>query len=170
MAIPKFLQNVAGQITESVAGILSSAGAADSGKIPALDGSGRLDTSFMPVGIGADTQAILTSEALAAGDLVNIWNNAGTANARKADGTTAGKEAHGFVLASAASATVATVYFEGNNTAVSGRTTGKQFLATTAGTTTITAPNSTGNVVQVVGFCTSPTNLNFQSGTPITLA
>ena len=49
-------------------------------------------------GGGADTGTVTTSEALAAGDLVNIWNSSG-AKARKADATTAGKEAHGFVLA-----------------------------------------------------------------------
>ena len=37
---------------------LDFAGAGDAGKIPAVDSSGRLDTSFMPTGIGADTAAI----------------------------------------------------------------------------------------------------------------
>lgn len=148
----------------------TSAGAGDSGKLPALDGSGRLDTSFMPVGIGADTAAIATSETLAAGDLVNIWNNGGTANVRKADATTSGKEAMGFVLSAFTHPTTATVYFEGSNTAVSGRTPGVQFLSTTAGSTTTTAPSSSGNVVQRVGVATSATNINFQWNSPIVLA
>lgn len=148
----------------------TSAGAGDSGKLPALDGSGRLDTSFMPVGIGADTAAIATSETLAAGDLVNIWNNGGTANVRKADATTSGKEAMGFVLSAFTHPTTATVYFEGSNTAVSGRTPGVQFLSTTAGSTTTTAPSSSGNVVQRVGVATSATNINFQWNDPIVLA
>jgi hypothetical protein len=136
----------------------SSAGAGDSGKLPALDGAGKLDTSFMPTGIGADT------------DLVNIYNATGTATARKADATTAGKEAHGFVLAATTSPAAATVYFEGSNTGVSGLTPGVQFLAITAGTVTTTAPSATGNVVQRVGFATSATSLNFQSGVPLVLA
>ena len=148
----------------------TSAGAGDSGKLPALDGSGRLDTSFMPVGIGADIAAIATSETLAAGDLVNIWNNGGTANVRKADATTSGKEAMGFVLSAFTHPTTATVYFEGSNTAVSGRTPGVQFLSTTAGSTTTTAPSSSGNVVQRVGVATSATNINFQWNDPIVLA
>ena len=148
----------------------TSAGAEDSGKLPALDAAGRLDTSFMPTGIGADTSSIVSSENLAAGDLVNIWNNTGTANVRKADATTAGKEAHGFVLSAVTSPAAATVYFEGSNTGVTGLTPGPQFLATTAGLCTATAPSAAGNVVQRVGFATSATNVNFQSQTPVVLA
>jgi len=148
----------------------SSAGAGDSGKLPALDAAGKLDTSFMPTGIGADTASVIASEALSAGDLVNIWDNASVFSVRKADATTAGKEAHGFVLAVFTHPTTATVYFEGTNTAVTGKTPGKQFLATTAGTTTTTAPSGSGNVVQIVGFATSATAINFQSTPPIVLA
>ena len=148
----------------------TSAGAEDSGKLPALDAAGRLDTSFMPTGIGADTSSIVSSENLAAGDLVNIWNNTGTANVRKADATVAGKEAHGFVLSAVTAPAAATVYFEGSNTGVTGLTPGPQFLATTAGLCTAAAPAASGNVVQRVGFATSATNVNFQSQTPVVLA
>lgn len=174
----------------------TSAGAGDSGKIPALnasgilddtiinasvtssankiaklDASGKLDVTVMPTGIGADTASIVASEALAAGDLVNIWNNGGTANVRKADASVAGKEAMGFVLTAFASAATATVYFEGTNTQVTGQTPGRAYLsATTAGKSTATAPSAAGQVVQVVGYCTSATALNFQSELPITLA
>ncbi len=44
----------------------SSAGAADANKIAQLDASGRLDPTVLPVGIGADTGLITTSEALVA--------------------------------------------------------------------------------------------------------
>lgn len=169
MPASKFLTNVAGQITE-VAATVTSAGAGDDGKIVALDAAGRLDSSVMPVGIGADTQSITTSEALAAGDLVNVWNSSG-AKVRKADASVAGKEAHGFVLSAFSSGAAATVYFEGTNTQVTGLTPGRQFLsATTPGQATATAPSGTGQVVQRVGFATAAAALNFQSGTPITLA
>ena len=148
----------------------TSAGAEDSGKLPALDAAGRLDTSFMPTGIGADTSSIVSSENLAAGDLVNIWNNTGTANVRKADATVAGKEAHGFVLSAVTSPAAATVYFEGSNTGVTGLTPGPQFLSTTAGLCTATAPSAAGNVVQRVGLATSATSINFEAGTPVVLA
>lgn len=169
MAGAKYLRNNAGTITELAAND-TSAGVADASKIVALDATGRISTTMMPVGVAADTASVVASEALSAGDLVNIFNNAGTANVRKADATTAGKEAHGFVLAAVAAAASATVYFESSNTAVTGRTPGVQYLATTAGSTTTTAPSAAGNVVQIVGFATSATVINFQSGTPIVLA
>lgn len=174
----------------------TSAGAGDAGKIPALnasgilddtivnatvtssaskivklDASGKLDVTVMPTGIGADTASIVASEALAAGDLVNIWSNAGTANVRKADASTAGKEAHGFVLAAVSASASATVYFEGTNTQCTGLTPGVQFLSgATAGKTVATAPTGTGKVVQRVGFAVSATALNFDGGDPIVLA
>lgn len=150
-------------------GKASSAGAGDSGKLVALDAAGRIDTTMMPVGIAADTAAITTSEALAAGDFVNIFNSSG-AKVRKADATTAGKEAHGFVLASVGSGATATVYFEGSNTGVSGATPGPVFLSTTAGVSSSTAPSGSGNVVQRIGFATSATSINFQSQPPVVLA
>jgi hypothetical protein len=93
MAGNKYIAMIAGLLTE-VAASQTSAGAGDAGKIPALDAAGKLDTTFMPTGVGADTASITTSEALAAGDLVNIHNSTG-AKARKADASVSGKEAHG---------------------------------------------------------------------------
>ncbi len=168
MAAKKFLRFVGNAITE-VFGVQTSAGAANAGDIPALDDSGRLDQSMMPVGIGADTAVIATSEALAAGDFVNVWNSTG-AKARKADATVAGKEAHGFVLAAVSSGANATVYFEGTNTQVSGQTPGPVFLQTTAGTAGATAPSAAGNVVQRLGVAISATSVNFEGGAAVVLA
>jgi hypothetical protein len=169
MAGDKYLYNNAGAVTEKVA-VQTSAGAGNAGNIPALNAAGVLDTSFMPTGVAADTQAIVASEALAAGNLVNIWSNAGVFNVRKADATVAGKEAHGFVLASVSSAATATVYFVGNDTGVTGLSPGVQFLSTTAGTSSSSAPSGSGNVVQRVGVATAATVLNFVPQPPITLA
>lgn len=168
MAGNRYIAMVAGQLTEIVTP-QTSAGAGDAGKIPALDSTGRIDNSMMPVGIGADTQVITASEALAAGDLVNVWTSSGF-KVRKADATTAGKEAMGFVLAAVLSGAAATVYFEGTDTGVTGLSAGKQFLSTTAGIANATAPTGTGQVVQVVGFATSATTLNFNAGASVVLA
>lgn len=165
----KFIKNNAGTLTEEAA-LTDSAGAGDANRIPALDASGRLDMSFMPSGIGADTSSIPSSENLAAGAPVNIWNDAGTAKVRNADATTAGKEAHGFVLSAVTSPANATVYFEGTNAQVTGLTPGPLFLSTTAGTFTNTAPSGSGNVVQRVGLATSATSMNFEAAQPIVLA
>lgn len=194
----KYIKNVLGQLTEETGitvstgadvsnripslnslGVLDisitnakvqSAGATDSGKLPALDASGRLDTTMMPVGVAADTALILSSEALTAGALVNVWNNAGVFSARKADATISGKEAHGFVLTAFGSAVTATVYFIGSNTGVTGLTAGPQYLQTTAGTSASTPPTGSGNIVQRVGVAVSATSLNFAISAPILLA
>lgn len=167
-AIPAL--NASGVLDLSIVnGKNTSSGAGDAGKLAALDSSGRIDNSMMPVGIGADTAILTTTEAVASGDLVNIWNSTG-AKVRKADATVAGKEAHGFVLVGVGSGASATVYFEGTNTAMAGLTPGNQFLSTTAGTASATAPSGSGNVVQRVGFAVSATAMNFQSQPPITLA
>lgn len=147
----------------------TSAGAGSSGKLVALDGSGRIDSTMMPVGVGSDTYAITTSEALTAGDYVNVWNSAGP-KVRKADATTAGKEAHGYVLTGVASGATATVYFEATNTSVTGQTAGVVFLSTTAGQGTTTPPTTAGNIIQRIGFAVGTTAVNFQSQPPILLA
>jgi hypothetical protein len=150
-----------------VNGTTTSAGAGDVGKFPQLDSSGRIDSTVLPVGVGADTVTITTSEAIASGDFVNIWSSSGT-KVRKADATTAGKHAMGFVLVGVGSAASAVVYFEGSNTAVTGQTPGDVFLTTTAGIAGA-APSGSGNVVQSIGIATSATSINFQYNRPITL-
>lgn len=168
MAAKKFLRLVNGVLTE-IFGVQASAGAGNAGDLVSLDDSGRIDNSMMPVGIGVDTKTIAASEALAAGDWVNVWNNSG-AKVRKADATTAGKEAHGFVLAAVTSGGNALVYFEGTNTQVSGQTPGLVYLQTTAGTGGATIPSASGNVVQNLGVAVSATEVNFERGTPVVLA
>ena len=62
------------------------------------------------------------------------------------------------------------MYFEGTNTAVTGQTPGAVFLQTTAGAGGSTVPSATGNVVQRIGTAISATAVNFERGTPVTLA
>ena len=168
MAAKKFLRLVNGVITE-IFGVQTSAGAGNAGDLVSLDNSGRIDNSMMPVGIGADTSTISASETLAAGDWVNVWNDSG-AKVRKADATTAGKEAQGFVLSAVTSGNPATVYFEGTNTQVTGQTPGPVYLQTTAGTGGATIPSASGNVVQQVGVAVGATAVNFERNTPVVLA
>ena len=163
-------QTAAGIIAPAVLNAAaSSAGIGDAAKMVQLDGTGRIDSTMMPVGIGADTAAITASENLAAGDFVNIHDSTG-AKVRKADATTAGKEAHGFVLGAVSSGNPATVYFEGTNTGITGATPGVVYLHTTAGGYTATAPSSTGNAVQRVGIAVSATAINFEPHPPVILA
>lgn len=169
MAAEKFIRNDAGSLKETSA-TQTSTGVTEAGKIVALDDNGKLDSSMMPTGFGDDVALIQASENLASGDWVNIWNSTGAFRSRKADGTTEGKETHGFVLENVTSGQNAKVYFEGTNNQVTGQTPGRVFLSTTAGQGSATAPTGTGNIVQIIGFATSATSVNFQYNQPVVLA
>lgn len=164
----KYISLSSGVLTEVQAA--TSGGAPDANKIAQLDSNGKWPIAMMPSGIAADTKIIVASEALSAGDLVNVYNNAGTPTCRKADATSTGKEAHGFVLSAVSSSANATVYFEGTNDQLTSLTAGNLYLATTAGAVTATPPSSAGNVVQRVGVAVSATELKFEAEPPITLA
>lgn len=166
----KYLYLNSGVPTEK-AGTVTSAGAGNAGNLVALTAAGVLDTSVMPTGIAADTASIVASEALTAGAFVNIYNNSGTANCRKADASTSGKPAHGFVLSAVASAATATVYFEGSNNQVTGATPGDVYLsASTPGGFTSTPPAAAGNVVQKLGVAVSATAINVEINQQYVLA
>jgi len=167
----KYLKQNAGVVTE-IEATVTSAGAGNAGNIPALDSAGLLSTTVMPIGIGADTASILASEGLAAGDMVDVYDNAGAATCRKADATTSGKYAAGFVLAAVESAANATVYFSGINNQVSGLAAGARLFlgAATPGGVVSMAPSASGNVVQGVGRALSTTSMVFELSAPIVLA
>jgi len=101
---------------------VASAGAGDAGKIPALDSSGRLDESLMPLGIGADTIAAPATETLGAGKFVNFHDDEGVFSVRLADNSN-GRRADGFVIEEFEAAATATVYpMDGVNSALTGLT------------------------------------------------
>lgn len=158
-----FLARVAGK-TKQVFSILTSAGAGDSGKIPALGASGRLDESFMPLGIAAATNQAVATETLGAGKFVNFFNNIGVFSARLADNSN-GRPAHGFVKEAFASAATATVYpLDGVNAGVTGLTIGAEYWLGTAGGFIGTAldPADVANVNKVcqhLGIAKSATEL-----------
>lgn len=165
MAGDKFIYDNAGQLTEKASN-QTSAGSGDAGKIPALDSTGRLDVSMMPVGVAQEVSVMVASENISAGAKVNIWNDSGTVKARNADATAVGKEANGFLLSSVTTGNSATVYGPSNkNTQLSGLTKGAiYYLDTVAGGITTTAPSATGNLVQRVGKAESTTALVFSPG------
>lgn len=162
----RFLTQQGGQLVEAVTATEGGAGNAD--RIPSLDANGRLHPNMMPAGLGADTASVEASEALVAGDLVNIWDDGGSFKVRKADAPT-NKPAHGFVLGAFASGVQATVYFEGVNTQLTGLTAGRAFLGA-AGAVTNNPPTTSGYIVQQVGVAVAATSLNFEAGNSILLA
>lgn len=169
----KYLALVVGKIKQ-IEALVTSAGAGDAGKIPALDSAGKLDTSMMPVGVGADTKSIVAFENLTAGDFVNVFDDGGTIKVRKADASSNAKEAHGFVLANVTAPAAATVYFEGTNTARTGLTIGvKYFLShSTPGGVVVAGSISTtaGHIIQEIGQSLATTEISFEPQSTVELA
>jgi hypothetical protein len=166
----KFLKRNAtsGQVEEE-SGVVTSAGAGDVGKLPQLDAAGKLDQSVMPSGIGAETQSATATEALVAGDFVNIYDNAGTKSIRKADKSN-GRRADGYVIAAVANAAVGTVYTDGMNTSRTGLTAGAIYYLDTTGNVTLTPATTAGHLHQEIGKAVTTTALIFERGTTILLA
>ena len=172
MSAKKFLRLIAGQLSEAF-GVTSSSGASNDGDIPALDSTGRIDMSMMPVGVGPDTLTITASENLTTGAFVNVWNSGGTGPAQQsvqnADAAL-GRRAVGFVLAPVSTGQPALVYFGGPNTSLVGLTPGTIYYLGTAGTSSPTAPSTPGYLSQEVGEAISTSEIDFKPTKPITLA
>lgn len=139
---------------------VASVGIGSAGKIVGLDASGKLDVTLLPVGVGPDVATLVTSENLSAGNYVNIYNNAGTPTARKADASN-DRPAHGFVKASSTSPASAVVYFEGPNDNLSSLTPGSRYYLGAAGVPTLTVPvTPTASILQFLGMAISATAIN----------
>ena len=148
-----------------------SGGSAQADKIPSLDSDGRLDSTMMPAGFGLDTLVIEATEALSAGDAVNIYPTGGNLRCRKADASALATEAHGFVKSAVNSGDDATIFLRGLNSDVSGLNIGHDaFLSETAGDVTNTAPTTSGAIVQKLGYSISATSMEFVPEQPIQLA
>lgn len=117
------------------------------------------------------TVNITASEDLLAGDLVNIFDNAGTANVRKADATN-GRRANGFVVSGATTGNTVKVYGPGKcNNVLTGLTPGDTYyLSNAAGLVSTNAPvDTSGYIHQEVGTALSASELEFNPKTPILL-
>jgi hypothetical protein len=145
--------------------LVISAGAADVGKIPALNAAGEIDASMLP-SYDYDTSNVPSSENLVAGNLVNFWDDAGTTKARKADASSAAKRADGFILAGVTAPAVAAVFHDGVISGLVGLTPGARYylsasvpggLALESAVTT-----TTGHLVQFIGVARSTTELVYQ--------
>lgn len=137
----------------------TSAGVGSAGKGVALNSSGQIDSTMLP-----ETQvvSVVTSENLAAGAMVNIYSNAGTATARNADNTAVAKKAHGFTISAVTSPAAATVVLgDGVNNGVSGLTVGSEYYLGTTGAVVVGAsiPTATGSFVQRIGVARTATEL-----------
>jgi len=136
-----------------------SAGATDAGKLFVPDASGKWDESLLPTTDGA--RAIQASEALSAGDFVNVFSDSGIPKLRRADASSIATRAHGFVKAAAAIGESAKFYESGSAAGFSGLTVGATyFLSDSApGEATATVPTASGHIAQVVGVAVSATEI-----------
>lgn len=173
MAADKYLSLISGKEQEVSA--VQTGGAGSAGKIVALDDTtGLLDETMMPSGIGPDTVAVTATEALTAGDLVNLYNSSGLKCKKANAATGTALEAHGFVLAGVQQSATATVYLSGQNTQVTSLTPGATYWLSkdTAGGITATPPSAggAGTLSQQVGVATGATSLQFNPQRAIIMA
>lgn len=147
-----------------VAATQSSAGPSSAGLIVALDASGQINATMLPT-TGSTT--LTASEAIAAGSMINLWNNAGVINVRNADSAT-NKKAHGFVNGAIASSASGQVEVgNGDNTGVTGLTIGDEYFLSSAGTVTATVPTASGSTLQKVGVAQATNQLQVILGPAI---
>ncbi|MEM7578258.1 MAG: hypothetical protein AAF316_00140 [Cyanobacteria bacterium P01_A01_bin.80] len=161
MSTKNYLTVNAQGIKSLVPAISTSTGVSEAEQIIMTDTTGKLSSTLFPPGQGQDTESIVASEALNAGDFVNIWDDSGTRKARKADATN-GRYINGFVLEAVANSGTATVYLSGVNNALSGLTVGERLFLGSAGAVTTTPNTTSGQIFQVVGVAISATSTSFQ--------
>lgn len=168
MAAHKFLTVGSDGNAIEEAGAISSAGAGDEGKLVALDAGGKIDSTMMPAGLGADSKTMTAGEAISAKDLVYI-NGSGAA--MKADANAVAKRAIGFAQSAISNAATGTITFEGTITGLSGLTPGADYFLSNTTTGAIALYSSltygSGDIIQRVGFALSATELSFEPGAPI---
>lgn len=158
----KYIALVSGIETE-VEGTVTGGAVGQAGKIPALDGTGRLDASLMPVGVAPDVYVGSAFETLSPSNpFVYIKSDGTVANASGASG---GNPCVGFVLLGAAAAAQATVHFEGRVTGLSGLTVGSRYYLsdTVPGGLTLTPVSGSGKLHQYLGRAISTTTLSFEA-------
>jgi len=145
--------------------VVASAGAASAGGLVGLDANGLIDSSMLPT---SGSVTLPASEALAAGDYVNFWDNGGTVNARKAD-SASGFEADGFVKAAVASGASGEVFRAGLNDQQAGLTLGADQYLGAAGAVTETRTTTAGELDQYLGVAISATTIDSTIAQPVEL-
>jgi len=143
-----------------------SAGAADSGKITKLNALGELDESMLP---NSEIQSKTAFETLTASDFIHVRSDG---QIEKADATTSGKPASGFVRVGITAASADKTYGEGILGGFTGLTVGGAvFLGKTAGAVSQDVSSFTaGNVVQKLGVAWSATEVKVEIGIAYLLA
>ena len=147
----------------------TSAGGANANEIVALDAAGLLDSTLFPPGVGPDAKSITAGENITAPAMVNIYDDAGTLKARRADYSN-GREVIGYIKDNATSGAAVTVYFDGISTGHSALTIGANYYISTLGTVTTTPATSGAScILQKIGKGYSATEIVFEAEEPLDL-
>jgi hypothetical protein len=161
----KFLKIGASGFSQEQEAITTSSGAADAGKIPALNSSGLIDPTMIGT---SESLTMVASETLSAGDFVNFWNDSGTIKMRKATNTGIATQADGYVKAGVTSGASGTVNRDnGLLTGLSSLVVGTRYFLGTAGAVTATIPTGSGSIVQFLGVAQTTTALLVDIEDPI---
>jgi len=157
-----------GQVTEKLASDVS-VGVADAGKIVALNADGEIDASMLG---DIESTSVVAGEDLAAWDVVEIYDDAGTTKARKASATSGTpRAASAFTKSAILTDATGKVFFEGVLAGQSGLVAGQRtYLSETAGDVTTTPVNGAGKLHQFIGKALSPTEVDFDPDDVIVLA
>lgn len=145
----KYLKIGTSGLSQEQAAVDASSGAADAGKIVALDSNGQIAPSMLGT---TESLTLTASENLAAGDFVNFWDDSSVLKMRKATNTGIATRADGYVKAGVTSGATGTVYRDnGLLTGLSGLTIGARYFLGTAGAITTTIPSAAASIVQYLG-------------------
>lgn len=159
------------EVTQDMVGAMIVAGANVSVTYDDVAGTLTISASGGGGGSGIDPELLPAGEALAAGDYVNLYLDAGTVKARKAGGS--GKyPAHGFVKAAVSAAATASVYpLSMTNDALSSLTAGTTYYlsTSTAGQVQATAPATSGALRQELGVAISANEILHTNSLPVEL-
>lgn len=158
-------------IWQQVAGLVTSTGASDAGKLIETGSDGKIDPSLMPPGIAANQKIANANGGIAIRDLVYI-ESAGTI--AKASAASGGKPAQGWALATVTTGQPVAMQTEGVITGLSGLTPGAEYFLSdaTPGQLMISpgpASNLTGKFAQSLGYALSATELDWNPQKPVYL-
>lgn len=164
MATNRFLTLVNG-VKTLVSAISSFTGNAN--EIVATDGSGFIDASLLPPGVGGCSFENGTADGnLTAGMLVDVYDNLGTLTVRPADNTN-GEAADGFVTTAYTSGATNVMVFTSGDVTGAGLTAGEDYWLSTAGTFVLGPPAEPENgISQKVGVAKTATELCFLPSDP----
>lgn len=135
-----------------------------SGQLAFVDGSGGLSAAALIAALlGVLSQSAIASEAITAGDFVNLYNNGGVFSMRRAIANDQTKFAHGFSAAAVApGATGAACLFGLNTHAIPGANASEVWLSdVTPGGYLTAPPANAGSLIQPLGAAVAGSGIFF---------